>query len=64
MVNILLMVCTFRRDQVYEYVTAWRNLITTVEMTAILNPSSVKLWFRMDGELNSIEPGQLVQLGA
>lgn len=50
--------------QVYEYVTAWRNLITTIEKTALYNPSSVKLWFRMDGALNSIEPGQLVQLGA
>jgi peptidoglycan-N-acetylglucosamine deacetylase len=49
--------------QVYEYVTAWRNLITTVEKTVIMNPSGVKLWFRVNDEVKSIEPGQVVQLG-
>ena len=39
------------------------NLITTIEKTVLYNPSSLKLWFRMDGALNCIEPGQLVQLG-
>jgi hypothetical protein len=49
--------------QVYEYVSAWRRLITTVDLTAVLNPSSVKLWFRAEGELLSIDPGQILHLG-
>lgn len=49
--------------QLYEYVSAWRRLITTVDMSAVVNPSSVKLWFRADGELMSIDPGQILQIG-
>jgi hypothetical protein len=50
--------------EIYEYSTAWRSLITTVAMTAIFNPTSVRVWFRADGELMSIEPGQMIQLEA
>ena len=48
--------------EIYEYVSAWRNLQCGVEMTCAKNCSAVRLWFRVGNELRHIEPGQVVGL--
>jgi peptidoglycan-N-acetylglucosamine deacetylase len=44
--------------QVYDYVTAWRRLQCSIQLTSIRNPSAVTVWFRVNGTLASIAPGE------
>jgi hypothetical protein len=48
--------------EVYEYVSAWRSLRCSLEMTSVKNCSAVKLWFRVGSELWSIGPGEVAVL--
>jgi len=48
--------------QIYDYVTAWRNLSCSVEMQTMENKSATEVWFKTDGKLRKIEPGQIVKL--
>ena len=48
--------------QIYNYVTAWRNLSCSVEMQTMENKSATEVWFKTDGKLRKIEPGQIVKL--
>ena len=48
--------------QIYNYVTAWRSLSCSVEMNCLENRSGVEVWFRLEGELKRIVPGQIVKL--
>ncbi|HBD07997.1 MAG TPA: hypothetical protein DCZ69_07015, partial [Syntrophobacteraceae bacterium] len=48
--------------EIYEYVTAWRNLQCGVEMTCAKNSSGLTLWFRIGDRLRTIEPGEVVAL--
>ncbi len=43
---------------VYEYVTAWRGLSCSINLDSFWNRSGTTLWFRIDGELVSLAPGQ------
>ena len=44
--------------QVYDYVTAWRRLQCSLEVTSIRNPSAERVWFRVGGDLRSMGPGE------
>ena len=46
--------------QVYEYVTAWRNLQFSVDMDLVRNISRLTLWFALDGSVRSIQPGEVL----
>lgn len=48
--------------EIYNYVTAWRSLSCSVEMTSVENRSGTEVWFKIDGELTRLAPGQIVKL--
>jgi peptidoglycan-N-acetylglucosamine deacetylase len=48
--------------EIYEYVTAWRNLQCGVEMTCAKNSSGVTLWVRVGDRLRTIGPGEVIAL--
>ncbi len=48
--------------EIYEYVTAWRNLQCGVEMTCAKNGSGVTLWVRVGDSLRTIGPGEVVEV--
>ena len=43
---------------IYNYVTAWRKLSFSVEMTQVENRSGFTVWFRVGGKLKKIGPGK------
>ena len=50
--------------EIYEYVEAYHSLVFSADSTRIYNPTIKKIWFEVDGELYSIEPGQTLKLKA
>jgi len=48
--------------QVYDYVTAWRNLRCSVDVTYIQNTTATTVWFRKDDKLFNIKPGEIIAL--
>ncbi len=48
--------------EIYEYVTAWRNLQCSVDVSCIRNTSAFTVWFRYNDKLFSVEPGQIVNI--
>ena len=49
--------------EIYDYVTAFRQLVFSADGSMVYNPSLVKVWFDADGTAYSIEPGQTLKLG-
>ena len=48
--------------EVYEYVSAWRNLACSVDGNLLRNVTSTQLWVRVVGEPVVIRPGEIVSL--
>jgi len=48
--------------EIYEYVTAWRQLQCSVDVSSIKNCSAVTVWYRYDGKFATIKPGEIVTL--
>ena len=48
--------------EVYDYVTAWRNLQCSTDISYIRNVSFVTMWFWFEGNLYSVEPGKVINL--
>ena len=48
--------------EVVLYVTAWRSLWCSQDLTCFFNPSATTLWFKANGELKTIEPGKTLAL--
>ncbi|OGF46740.1 MAG: hypothetical protein A2231_00755 [Candidatus Firestonebacteria bacterium RIFOXYA2_FULL_40_8] len=48
--------------EIYNYVTAWRSLSSSVEMTQVENRSGVTVWFKAAGELKKVGPGKILRL--
>jgi len=48
--------------EIYNYVTAWRNLSCSVKMTSVENRSGTEVWFKLDGKLRKIPPGEIASL--
>jgi peptidoglycan/xylan/chitin deacetylase (PgdA/CDA1 family) len=49
--------------EVYDYVTAWRNLQFSVDIDCVRNISHVTLWYGYDGKTRSIKPGEIQKIG-
>ena len=49
--------------EICRYVTAWRSLVCTLDMSAVENPSGVTIWFRHGAELRQVDPGRTVGVG-
>lgn len=47
---------------VYEYVSAWRNLQCSVDCRCVKNTSATTLWIRTGGNLIQLDPGKVVKL--
>ncbi len=48
--------------EVYDYVQAYKNLQTSVDKKLIHNPSSLDVWFELDGEELMIKGGETLSL--
>ena len=48
--------------EIYEYVAAYRQLVSSAEGNIIYNPTLQKIWFYQDGTEYMIEPGQTLRI--
>ena len=48
--------------QIHEYVTAWRSLCCSVEGTIVRNLSCLPVWYRVDGDLRKVGPGDVARV--
>lgn len=48
--------------EIYEYITAQRNLVFSADLKKVYNPSAQTVWISSDGETIEIEGGKTVQL--
>ena len=48
--------------EIYNYVQAYNNLVFSVDMQRVHNPSAMTVWFTCHGKLISIAPGETVAL--
>ena len=48
--------------EIYEYVEAYNSLVFSADETIVYNPTLKKLWFTIDRELYSIDPGQTIKI--
>ena len=44
--------------EIYDYVTAWRSMITSADGMRIYNPTCKKLWLRWNEKVFTVEPSQ------
>ena len=44
--------------EIYDYVTACRNLMVSVDGTKIYNPSNISVWVSADDKPVEIKPGE------
>lgn len=48
--------------EVKEYITAVRHLCVSADQTMIYNPASVQIYYKKDGQIHSILPGELKRM--
>lgn len=48
--------------EIYDYVTAQRNLQISADESIIHNPSAIEVWFEKDGEVYSVKGGETVRI--
>ena len=48
--------------EIYDYVTAYRQLVFSADGSMVFNPTLLKLWFDIDGKGYAIEPGQTLRV--
>ena len=44
--------------EIYDYIEAWKRLITSADGTRIFNPTAYTLWYSMAGQCCCIRPGE------
>lgn len=44
--------------EIYDYIEAWKRLITSADGTRIFNPTAYTLWYSMAGQCGCIRPGE------
>ena len=49
--------------EVCDYVTAWNQLVFSLNMDKVYNPTALTLWFTRGGNLYSVAPGETLTLG-
>ncbi len=69
---IILMLCqmTGNNDEIwyatnielYEYITAQKQLVISADNKLVYNPTNVEIWFTDDDDEHSILPGQIMKL--
>lgn len=48
--------------EIYDYVEAFHSLIFSADRTIVYNPTLMKIWFNIDKQEYSIEPGQTLNI--
>jgi len=48
--------------EIYDYVTAYRQLVFSADGNLVYNPTLLKIWFDVDGKSYAIEPGQTLRI--
>lgn len=51
------------KGEIYDYVTAWRNMDWSLDGALVRNNSALPLWVLHDGRTVKVESGQLLRLG-
>ena len=49
--------------EIYEYISAQKQLIISADNKIIHNPTATQVWFTNDGELQTIMPGETLHIG-
>ena len=49
--------------EIYDYVKAYESLEISADGTRVYNPTLIKVWFDVDGELFSVAPGEHIRVG-
>lgn len=44
--------------EIYNYITAQRNLVISADSSIVYNPSAITVWFSKDGKDYSVKPGE------
>lgn len=44
--------------EIYNYITAQRQLVLSADHTLVYNPTATEIWFTSDGETCSVKPGE------
>ncbi len=48
--------------EIYDYVKAYDALIISADGTRVYNPTLIKVWFFLDGEIYSVAPGEHIRV--
>ena len=48
--------------EIYEYVTAYRQLVFSADGSMVYNPTLFRIWFDVDGKVIDIAPGQTLRI--
>lgn len=48
--------------EIYDYVEAYRRLVSDTELKRVFNPSALPVWIEVDAKVYKIEPGQTISL--
>jgi hypothetical protein len=48
--------------EIYDYITALRNLKFSVDCSIVYNPSAIPVWFTANDKVVKVEPGQTLKL--
>ena len=48
--------------EIYEYVTAWRQLQCSVDVSYLKNTSATTVWFRFNDKLHCVKPAEILSL--
>ena len=49
--------------QIYEYISAYDSLVFSADESRIYNPTLLKIWIYISGEVYSINPGETITVG-
>lgn len=50
--------------QIVDYVSAYRQLIFSMDRKKVFNPTATEVFFEMDGQVFSVKPNEMIQLPA
>ena len=48
--------------EIYDYVKAYESLVMSADRTIIHNPTSITVWFNIDGNTYSVDPGETLKI--
>lgn len=50
--------------EIYEYVNAYNSLVYSADSSLVYNPTLITVWFKQDGQLYCVKPGETIKTNA